>query len=222
VGRRLKKSPWSPPGLSPGMRMPPAGGPTTHQDTVPEGERAPSTVLVFSDVDFISDPVAFQSTILGAVALNDNHKVLLNGVDYLFGSEELMKVRAKKPIRRPFTLFDRIEEEADAASLERESSLRAEIEQFQEQLRQKQSTAGNVALLKKQVQDEVDELNRRIKDSDRELREIRREKRSALEGEESRVRFAVMGAMPLLVFLLGMALSIRRRLRVRDARHRAG
>ena len=210
------------PGLPPGVQLPPPSGPTTRVEPVPEEERAESTVLVFADVDFISDPLAFQTTILGAVALNDNHKILLNAVDFLFGSEELMKVRAKKTIRRPFTLFDQIEEEADAASLERESALRAEIEQFQEQLREKQSTAGNVALLKKQVQDEVDELNRRIREADKELREIRKEKRSALEGEESRVRFAVMGAMPLLVFVLGIALFVRRRMRMREARYLAG
>lgn len=217
-----EETPAPPPGLPPGVQMPPPSGPTTHVDPVPEEERSESTVLVFADVDFISDPLAFQNTILGAVALNDNHKILLNAADYLFGSQELMKVRSKKTIRRPFTLFDEIEEQADAASLERESNLRAEIERFQEQLRDKQSTAGNVALLKKQVQDEVDELNRRIRESDRELREIRKEKRSALEGEESRVRFAVMGAMPLLVFLLGMTLFVRRRLRMREARHLAG
>lgn len=216
------ETPPPPPGLPPGVQLPPPDGPTTRVEPVPAEERGESTVLVFADVDFISDPLAFQNTILGAVALNDNHKILLNAVDFLFGSEELMKVRGKKTIRRPFTLFDQIEEDADAASLERESALRAEIEQFQEQLREKQSTAGNVALLKKQVQDEVDELNRRIREADRELRVIRKEKRSALEGEESRVRFAVMGAMPLLVLVLGIALFVRRRMRLREARYLAG
>lgn len=217
-----ESTPEPPPGLPPGVQMPPpAGGPTVHKDPVPAEERAAATVLVFSDVDFISDPLAFQSSILGAVALNDNHKVLLNSVDYLFGSEELMKVRAKKPIRRPFTRFDEIEQQADAASLEREQELRAEIERFQEQLREKQSTAGNVALLKKQVQDEVDELNRRIREADRQLLDIRQEKRAALEDEEARVRFAVMGAMPLLVLLLGITLFIRRRLRDQEARRLA-
>ena len=216
------ETPAPPPGLPPGVQLPPPDGPTTRVEPVAEEERGESTVLVFADVDFISDPLAFQNTILGAAALNDNHKILLNAVDFLFGSEELMKVRANKTIRRPFTLFDEIEEQADAASLERESALRAEIEQFQEQLREKQSTAGNVALLKKQVQDEVDELNRRIREADKELREIRKEKRSALEGEESRVRFAVMGAMPLLVLVLGIALFVRRRMRLREARYLAG
>ena len=71
------------------------------KEPVPAEGRADATVMVFADVDFISDQVAFQNTPFGAVAANDNHRVLLNAVDYLFGSEELMKVRSKKTIRAP-------------------------------------------------------------------------------------------------------------------------
>jgi ABC-type uncharacterized transport system involved in gliding motility auxiliary subunit len=174
--------------------------------------------MVFADVDLISDQVAFQNTPFGAIATNDNHKVLLNAVDYLFGSTELMQVRGKKAIRRPFTLFDRIEEEADRQTLERETELREEIARFEEQLREKQGAASNQALLKKQLQDEVDDLNERIAEANRELFEIRKAKRAALEAEESRVRFATLGTTPLLVLALGLVLFFRRR--VRDARAR--
>ena len=149
--------------------------------------------------------------IFGAVAVNDNHKILLNAVDYLFGSEELMQVRGKSTIERPFTLFDQIEAAADEESLERERQLRSEIAAFEEELREKTATSGNVALMQKQVQDEVELLNERIKESNRELREIRKEKRKALESEEAAVRFAAMGLMPIVVLALGLFLFVRRR-----------
>ncbi|MCG8454783.1 MAG: GldG family protein [Holophagales bacterium] len=208
------ETPAPPPGLPPGIELPePEGGERTQKDAVQEEERGEATVMVFADVDFLSDQVAFQQSIFGAVAVNDNHKILLNAVDYLFGSEELMKVRASRTIERPFTLFDEIEAEADERSLEREKELRAEIASFEEELRQKTSTTGNVALLQKQVQDEVDLLNERIKESNRELREIRQNKRAALETEEAKVRFASMGLMPVVVSLLGSVLYLRRRKR---------
>ena len=62
-----------------------------------------------ADTDLIADQVAFQNSLIGTIAVNDNHKLLLNAVDYLFGADELMAVRAKSSIRRPFTLFDEIE-----------------------------------------------------------------------------------------------------------------
>jgi len=214
-------TPPPPPGLPPGIDLPPQqSDEIVTKDPVPEDERAEATVMVFADVDFISDQVAFQNTPFGAIALNDNHKVLLNAVDFLFGSEELMKVRSKPTIQRPFTLFDEIESQADRQTQEREKELRAEIGSFEEQLRDKQADLGsrNAALFQKQVQDEVDNLNDRIGDANRELLEIRKAKRAALEGEEARVRFATLGTTPLLILVLGLFLFFRRRLRDAHAR----
>lgn len=217
-----EETPAPPPGLPPGINLPPPppSGELIHKDPVPEEERKAATVMVFADVDFISDVFAFQQTPFGTVATNDNHKVLLNAVDYLFGSEELMKVRSKAAIDRPFTLFDEIEAQADLDMLDREKELRSEIDTFQEQLSEKQSSISsrNASLFEKKVQDEVDELNRKIREANAELLEIRKAKRAALEGEMTRVRFWALGAMPALVLLLGLFLFFRRRLRDAEAR----
>lgn len=215
-------TPPPPPGLPPGVNLPPQeSGEVVRKEPVPEEERQEASVMVFADVDFISDQVAFQNSFFGTVAVNDNHKVLLNAVDYLFGDEALMKVRSKKSIERPFLLFDEIEKQADEDTLEREKELRAEIGTFEEQLREKQSSGSNQALFQKQLQDEVDALNERVTAANRELREIRQEKRSALEGEETKVRIATLGTTPLLVLVLGLFLFFRRRVRDRQARRTA-
>ena len=46
-----------------------------------------------------------------------------------------------------------------------------------------------------------------------ELREIRNRRRAALESEEARVRFSIMWLMPILVFVMGMTLFIRRKIK---------
>jgi ABC-type uncharacterized transport system involved in gliding motility auxiliary subunit len=179
-------------------------------------------VIVFADVDLISDHVAFQQSIFGPMAVYDNHKLLLNAVDYLFGSQELMNVRAKSSIQRPFVLFDEIEAEAEERTREREKELRAEVASFEEEMRSKQSEMSqrNAALFQKNFQDEVDALNAKISDGNRELRQIRNARRAALESEEARVRFSIMGLMPSLVFVMGMVLFVR--LKVRQKRSERG
>ncbi|MEE8277341.1 MAG: hypothetical protein V3R89_01280, partial [Thermoanaerobaculia bacterium] len=182
--------------------------------------RGESTVLVFADVDLISDQIAFQRNFLGLVlTANDNHKLLLNSVDYLMGAEELMDVRAKHSIRRPFALFDEIEAAAEKETLERERQLRADIEAAQEELNEKrlELSGRNAALFQKKLQDEVDRLNERVREGNRELREIRRGRREALEREEAKVRFAVMGWMPTLILAVGIALLARRHHRRRQS-----
>ena len=209
------EAPETPPGLPPGVKLPPPeGAEMIHQDPVPEDQRQEATVVVLSDVDVISDQIAFQRNFLGmTMATNDNHKLLLNLVDYLMGAEELMGIRAKHAVRRPFTLFDDIEDEAEVQTLERERQLRDEVAAAEEELRQKrQEMSGQeAALFQKTVQEEVDRLNDRLSEANRELREIRKGRREALEREEAKVRFSVLGWMPIVVLGVGIGLGLRRR-----------
>ncbi len=71
----------------------------------------------------------------------------------------------------------------------------------------------NAALFQKKLQDDVDEANARVREAERELREIRKTRRAALESEERRVRFSIMGLMPALVLIMGIVLFVRRKRR---------
>jgi ABC-type uncharacterized transport system involved in gliding motility auxiliary subunit len=217
-----------PPGLPPGIELPPPeDAEMIRKEPLPEEQRKESAVVVFSDVDFISDQLAFISNPFGMLqAANDNHRVMMNAVDFLLGSEELMSVRAKRAIRRPFELFDEIEAQAEKDTIEREQQINADVESFQDELRVKQSeiTTRNAALFQKKLQDEVDELNEKIREGSAELRDIRRERRARLEGQEAQVRFAILGWMPILILGLGFFQLYRRRqqridrIRSRDTR----
>jgi ABC-type uncharacterized transport system involved in gliding motility auxiliary subunit len=208
-------APPQPPGLPPGIELPPPEGTQmVRKQPVPEEQRAEGTALVFADVDLISDPLAFQRNILGVVtAANDNHRVLLNAVDHLLGAQELMQVRTARRLDRPFTRFDEIEAEAAKRTLEREREIREQIEGFQRELQAKQGeiTERNAAVFQRKLQQDVDSLNERIQEGNAELREIRLERRAALESEEQSVRVSVLGWMPALVLVLGLGIFVRRR-----------
>ena len=214
--------PERPPGLPAQIDLPaPEGAEMIEKRAVPDDQRAETTVLVYADVDLISDALGFRRNILGVIqATNDNHKLLLNSVDHLLGSRDLMRVRTARRLDRPFTLFDEIETAAEKETLERERQIREEIERFQAELQSKQReiTERNAALFQRRVQDDVDALNERIRESRRELRGIRVARRAALEQEENRVRFAVLGWMPTLVLLLGFVRYVRRTRQERQAK----
>ena len=213
--------PTRPPGLLATVDLPPPEGTEMiEKSAVPESQHAETTVLVYADVDVISDALGFQRNIFGVIqATNDNHKLLLNSVDHLLGSRDLMRVRTARRLDRPFTLFDQIEDDAEQETLERERQIREEIEGFQAELLSKQGeiTERNAALFQRRVQDEVDALNERVQEGNQELRGIRVARRAALEQEENRVRFAVLGWMPTVVLLLGLVLYVRRTRQERQA-----
>ena len=207
--------PGRPPGLPANIDLPPPeDAEMIQKSAVPDDQRAETTVLVYADVDLISDAIGFRRNILGVIqATNDNHKLLLNSVDHLLGARDLMSVRMARRLDRPFTRFDQIEADAEKETLDRERQIREEIEGVQKELRSKEGdiTARNAALFQRRVQDEVNALNERIQARNQELRDIRLQRRAALEHEENAVRFAVLGWMPALVLVLGLGLYSRRK-----------
>lgn len=215
------QAPETPPGMPPGFQMPPPeDAEWIEKEPVSSDLHKPASVIVFADVDFISDDLAFQQSIFGLTAANDNHKVMLNSIDYLLGSEELLNVRSKSSIRRPFIVFDEVEARADEETLGEERKFRAEVERFQKELSEKQGQLSqkNAHLLEKKFQDELDDLQEKKSTAERQLREIRKQKRAAIEDMELGVKFATMWATPIMVLILGVALYIRRRLRQYQAR----
>jgi len=212
------EAPETPPGMPPGFQMPvPEDAEMITVEAVPEEEKAEGRVIVFADVDFITNVLAFQQSFFGTVAVGDNHKVLMNAVDYLLGARELMKVRSKKSIERPFEVFDAIERNADEAMLEEEKAIRAQVEQFREELREKQSgmTQEGATILEKRLRDEIEQLNEKIRENEKKLREIRKQKRAALEGIENTVRFIIVALMPMLVCIAGIFVFVKRRAQMR-------
>ena len=214
-------SPKPPPGMPPGFQMPPdENAEMIEKEAIPEDQLQASRVMVFADVDFITDQLAFQRSLFGLQAVGDNYKVLINSIDYLLGAKELMNVRSKQRIRRPFKRFDEIEAKADKELLDQEREIRADIERFQEEVREKQRGVGekNAVLLKKKIMDDIDGLNEKIREGNKKLREIKKAKRAVLEDEETFVWNAIMWAMPLLVCFGGLASYINRRNRARSSR----
>jgi len=125
------------------------------------------------------------------------------------GDMEIIREKAGFDLAR----IDEIEATAEQETLDRERQLRADVEAAEVELRAKQQelSGNNAALFQKRLQDEVDRLNETVQEGNRELREIRKARREALEKEEAKVRRSVLGWMPTLVLVVGLTLAVRRR-----------
>jgi ABC-type uncharacterized transport system involved in gliding motility auxiliary subunit len=111
--------------------------PTTQQVTgLAEGAQS-GVVVVLADVDLISDVVAYQRTFLGLTTSGDNSALLLNILEDMSGSSNLISIRSRGNFKRPFTRVDAIEAKADAATAEEEARIVAQIKGFEQQLNER-------------------------------------------------------------------------------------
>jgi hypothetical protein len=180
-------------------------------------------VLVFSDVDFISDIVAYQDTVFGMkIAVGNNSDLVLNALDDLAGSSELIGVRSRGNFRRPFVVVDEIRARAEQKHAEEVTKLQAEIKRLETELNQVVSSAkkGQEDLIAKSIVDKQRQLETEIRRTRGELRDVQKKRYASIEHLGMRLQNLNMWSAPGVILLIAVVLAIRRRvLRRRHVSH---
>ena len=172
-------------------------------------------VLVFSDVDFISDIVAYQDTVFGMkIAVGNNSDLVLNALDDLAGSSELIGVRSRGNFRRPFVVVDDIRARAEQKHAEEVAKLQAEIKRLETELNQVVSSAkkGQEDLIAKSIVDKQRQLETEIRRTRGELRDVQKKRYASIEQLGMRLQNLNMWSAPGVILLIAVVLTIRRRL----------
>ncbi len=174
-------------------------------------------VVVFSDVDFISDMLAYQPTFFGNVIVGDNSALLLNAIDDLVGSSDLISIRSRGNFQRPFARVDAIEQQAEKETAEEVAKLNAEIAGFTSEL-QKILTSANedeAEVVGSSIVNKQREIELKKREAQRQLRQVRMTRRERIEHLGNRLRDFNMLAAPTVILAIAVVLGIRRSVRKR-------
>jgi hypothetical protein len=175
-------------------------------------------VAVFSDVDFISDQLAYANSFFGKMVMGDNSALMLNTVEELGGSGDLIAIRSRGNFKRPFVVVDEIEKEAERATADQVALINAQIEGFNQELQKlvssaqeqdKQEVLGSDIVKKKR------ELELNIHDAQRRLRAIKEKRREQTDQLGNQLELANMAAVPGVIMLVAVVLGVWRGVRRR-------
>jgi len=168
-------------------------------------------VIVFADVDFISDLVAYRQTIFGLAVVDDNSALLLNTIEDLAGSSHLISIRSRGNFQRPFTVVNEIEVQAEAETAEEEAKINAEIAGFQQELTQilSSSREGEDEIIETSILQKKKELELKIHEAKRRLRGIKMKKRERIERLGVRLRNFCTLPGPIVTLIIAIVLGIR-------------
>ena len=180
-----------------------------------------ANIIVFADTDFFDDRFwVSEQNYLGqrfGVPIADNGKFLLNAVENLMGSDDLISLRGRERVARPFTRVEDLRRAAEKTYLDEEENLIARIEAAQKELDQLErsgATLGDAQAAAKTHRAEL--LSAR-----KSLRRVQGDLRRDIEVLESWVTWVNIIAVPLLVGLGALGLAYRQRRR-RLATQKAG
>lgn len=174
-------------------------------------------VMVFSDVDFITDRFAYRNTIFGKSTVGDNSALLVNSVGELTGSTDLISIRSRGNFTRPFTRIDKIEAAAEKATKEKINAINKDIKNFQEELNNiiQQAQAGDQEVMGSAILKKKREVEAKIRLSEKQRNDIQKSRRQEIETLGSRLKAFCMLLTPLIILLIAIIIGTFRTVRKR-------
>ncbi len=171
-----------------------------------------NAVVVVADVDVIADAVAYQQTFFGSIQTNSNASLLLNTLEFLSGSEDLINVRSRGDFSRKFDRILAIRDRAEKKTAEQVRRIEKEIEDFQAELRKLQSQADekNVGALNSEALARKKRTEKKIKEKQWELRKLKSEEREEIESVKAWARDVNLWMIPAVIAAIGFVLWIIR------------
>lgn len=181
-------------------------------------------VLLVADTDMLHERFwlrvqdFFGQKVLIPFAANGDFVV--NALDNMAGSSDLIGLRSRGKSNRPFEVVDGLRRAAEQQFLQQERDLNARLEERQKEITELQSKAraGGGALLSEQQQAKIAEAQSEVLETRRQLREVQHNLNKDIEALETRLKVANIAIVPVAVALVALVLAaFRYRRRARRA-----
>ena len=146
----------------------------------------------------------------------DNGALILNAVENLTGSDDLISLRTRASSDRPFTVVQALRQAAEVKYRETENALQTNLTQAQQALAQlQQGGTGNAIALTQKQKDEIERIRRGMAQTRAQLRDVQRNLRAEVDALGNRLAFLNIFGVPLLVAAFALVLGLIRRARRR-------
>ena len=181
-------------------------------------------IILVGDVDLLTDRMWVQvQAFFGQRVLNafaNNGDFVVNLVDNLGGSGDLISIRGRATSQRPFTRVEAIRNEADERFRQTEQTLQTELTETERKLTELQSakTGDQAQFLSAEQKTEIDKFTARKLEIRKELRGVRRQLDERINALGTRLKIINIAIVPILVTLAALAFAAMRRQRRRSPR----
>jgi ABC-type uncharacterized transport system involved in gliding motility auxiliary subunit len=213
----------------------PAGRPTP--EPAPEGEapppapegphlaqsEGPISVILVADCDLLQDGSWAQAMRLAGQRLvtkiSDNGDLVINALDFLGGSTDLISLRGRGGTARPFTVVEELQRKAESAYRTEEKRLMDEQSRVEQELNRllTQQEGASEVLITPEMEQQIDKLREEQAQTHANLRAVRRELNRDVESLGARLKWLNVALIPLLVGLSAVGLAAARGRRARGA-----
>ncbi len=177
-----------------------------------------TSVVLFGDSDFIADEFSLRKmdSPFGQMVsqLNANLNLAQNVVEQMAGDSNLIGVRSRAALARPFTLVKKMEAEAESRGQAKVLELQKSLEETQQrlsELQQQRQDKDQRFILSAEQKAELDNFRKKQAEVSKELKQAQKDLRKEVVSLETRVKWLNILAMPFGVTLAGVGIAVIKR-----------
>ena len=173
----------------------------------------PVNVIVVADSDILFDQLWLRrQQLLGQdviIPIAANGDFLINALDNLSGSTDLISLRSRGKSSRPFVVVEELRRSAEQQFLNREQELKTKLTQSQERIGELQSkaSAGGGQLFSAEQQVEIDKAREEILNTRKQLRDVQHNLNKDIESLATELKFMNIGLIPIIVAVVALVLA---------------
>ena len=200
----------------------PKGAPSPTQAPGPQIKSAKSiNVIVMADSDIFDDRFWVRMQDLYgkrlATPFADNAAFVLNAVENLTGSGDLISLRTRAPNERPFTVVKQLQAQAQAQYQQEADALQTRLTDTEQRLHALEqggaANGQNATTLTPAQQTEIERFKHDVIETRAELRDVQSNLRRDIDFLGSLLAFINIALVPILVALFAIVLAVLRRRR---------
>lgn len=176
-------------------------------------------VLLFADTDLLADRFWVQKqNFLGQTltsAFADNGNLVINAVDHLLGSPDLINIRTRATTSKPFERVEQLRLAAESRFRTTEERLQQELEETERKLSEMQEARGegDLTVFSEQQQEAVQRFMDQRLQIRSDLRDVQHDLNREIDALGTRLKLINIGLVPLLVAFGALAYGMIRRRR---------
>ncbi len=194
----------------------------------PDGYRSEAVpgginVILFADTDLLTDRMwVSQQSFFGQIVSNafaDNGTLVVNAVDNLLGTDDLISIRTRATSARPFDRVEALRLEAEGQYRATEERLNAELAETERTLADMQANrgGGDLGILDEDQAEEIQRFLDRRTAIRQELRDVQHELNKDIEALGTRLTLLNLLVVPVAIVIFALLAGQARRRRRREA-----
>jgi ABC-type uncharacterized transport system involved in gliding motility auxiliary subunit len=193
------------------------------EDSLKEG-KGENVVVLIGDVDMLSDNFSVQiQNFFGQkiiIPRNSNLTFVQNLVEQMSGDENLIAMRSRATLNRPFTVVQEMQAQADERFRAKIKELESGLQETQKKLNELQAARKDQGqqrtILSDEQQKELQKFRTKEAEAKRDLKEVRKDLRREIDSLENRLKWTNIAGMPALVTAFGIGLALFKRQRAKN------